>query len=242
MICNFTAWTITILLKYCRYCGINGCFCSICYWYECEYQYRKLVSVFTFVILTGLLHTSNKRSCFTAHAHLCSFYVDVRKAIVAVSALLNSHFALRSLSFVFFKSLHFWLFFFFFYRWVSLTAPPECLTVHTPKPPLWSTTPLIECLKRFVSWPPFNFETTSFIQCLEMYLSYISFLKYSRFTACVLGKKLLKSANKPNVSFKLLQEIVCIGFCIINVLTRMWSHSRLLTLLCSPPLFSPCSG
>lgn len=100
MICNFTAWNITILLKYCRYCGINGCFCSICYWYECEYQYRKLVSVFTFVILTGLLHTSNKRSCFTAHAHLCSFYVDVRKAIVAVSALLNSHFALRSLSFI----------------------------------------------------------------------------------------------------------------------------------------------
>lgn len=167
MICNFTARNITILLKYCRYCSINGCFCSICYWYECEYQYRKLVSVFMFVTLTGLQHTSNKRSCFTAHAHLCSFYVDVRKAIVAVSALLNLYFALRSLSFVFFKSLHFWLF--FFYRWVSLTAPPECLTVHTPKPPLWTTTPLIECLKRFVSWPPFNFETTSFIQCLEMH-------------------------------------------------------------------------
>lgn len=113
MICNFTARNITILLKYCRYCSINGCFCSICYWYECEYQYRKLVSVFMFVTLTGLQHTSNKRSCFTAHAHLCSFYVDVRKAIVAVSALLNLYFALRSLSFVFFKSLHFWLFFFF---------------------------------------------------------------------------------------------------------------------------------
>lgn len=124
MICNFTAWNITILLKYCRYCGINGCFCSICYWYECEYQYRKLVSVFTFVILTGLLHTSNKRSCFTAHAHLCSFYVDVRKAIVAVSALLNSHFDPWAL-FVFFKSLHFWLFFFFFLQMGVVDSPPR---------------------------------------------------------------------------------------------------------------------